>query len=198
MTTNKQNEIALAAVKLFEQKGYRSTSVQDIADAVGLQKGSLYHYIKSKEDILQQIAQEAITQFNDDLETIIALDVTAQEMLEQMVRSHIVVSINNLETTTVLWREAFSLGDGPKEKIQEMTDKYLRLVTHILEEGNARGEFHIAEPRVTALSILGACNWVYRWYHESGRLSAHEIADTFSQLFLNGLTQGNKTDSTIR
>lgn len=79
MSSNKKElEIALAAVKLFEQKGYRATSVQDIADEVGLQKGSLYHYIQSKEDLLLQIAHQAITEFNARLEDVLALPITAK------------------------------------------------------------------------------------------------------------------------
>ncbi|WAH37363.1 TetR/AcrR family transcriptional regulator [Alicyclobacillus dauci] len=187
MSSNKQNEIALAAVKLFEQKGYRATSVQDIADAVGLQKGSLYHYIASKEDLLMQIAHQAILQFNEQLEEILAKEDTARGKLEQMIRTHLIMSIDNLETTTVLWREAFSLGEGPQEVIQGMTDKYLNLVADILRSGTETGEFNVTHPRITALAILGACNWVYRWYHPSGTLTAEEIADIFSKLFLDGL-----------
>lgn len=187
MSSNKQNEIALAAVKLFEQKGYRATSVQDIADAVGLQKGSLYHYIASKEDLLMQIAHQAIIQFNDQLETILTQDISAREKLEQMIQTHLQMSIDNLETTTVLWREAFSLGEVPQEVIQGLTDKYLTLVADVLRIGTEQGEFQVREPRITALAILGACNWVYRWYRPSGTLSAKNIADIFSQVFLDGL-----------
>ncbi|EPZ45889.1 TetR/AcrR family transcriptional regulator [Alicyclobacillus acidoterrestris] len=187
MSSNKQNEIALAAVKLFEQKGYRATSVQDIADAVGLQKGSLYHYITSKEDLLMQIAHQAILQFNQQLQSILAEDISAREKLERMIRAHLTMSIENLETTTVLWREAFSLGEGPQEVIARMSDEYLNLVTQILTEGVANGEFQVAEPRVTALAILGACNWVYRWYQSNGSLDASDISSVFSNLFLNGL-----------
>ncbi|GMA64032.1 TetR/AcrR family transcriptional regulator [Alicyclobacillus fastidiosus] len=187
MSSNKQNEIALAAVKLFEQKGYRATSVQDIADAVGLQKGSLYHYIASKEDLLMQIAHQAILQFNEQLQSILAQDISARQKLELMIRTHLTMSIDNLETTTVLWREAFALGEGPQEVIARMSDEYLNLVTQILREGVQSGEFHVTEPRVTALAILGACNWVYRWYQQSGSLSAEDISDIFGRLFLDGL-----------
>src|ERR1700730_12578372 len=102
MATNKQTEIALAAVKLFEQKGYHATSVQDIADEVGLQKGSLYHYIHSKEDLLLQIAHQAITEFNQRLERILEADIPARAKLVQAIENHLTVSISNLQTTTVL------------------------------------------------------------------------------------------------
>jgi TetR/AcrR family transcriptional regulator, cholesterol catabolism regulator len=187
MSSNKQKEIALAAVKLFEQKGYRATSVQDIADEVGLQKGSLYHYIHSKEDLLLQIAHQAISEFNQRLEKIIDMDAPAKEKLIRMIENHITVSVSNMQTTTVLLREAFSLGENPHQLVQEQTDRYLALLTAILDEGVANGEFSIENPKIAALGVLGACNWVYRWYKSSGELDATEISRIFSNLFLDGL-----------
>lgn len=189
MSSNKQTEIALAAVKLFEQKGYRATSVQDIADEVGLQKGSLYHYIHSKEDLLLQIAHQAISEFNQRLEKILALNVPAREKLVQMIQNHITVSVSNLQTTTVLLREAFSLGVDPHQVVQELTDRYLELLTAIIKEGVMNGEFYVENPKIAALCILGACNWIYRWYNSSGELGANEISKIFSTLFLEGLLE---------
>ena len=187
MASNKQMEIALAAVELFEQKGYHATSVQDIADAVGLQKGSLYHYIHSKEDLLLQIAHQAITDFNQRLEHILSLNIPAKEKLLAAVENHLTVSISNLQTTTVLLRESFALGENPHQMIQDLTDRYLDLWTAILNEGVRNEEFHVTQPKITALAILGACNWVYRWYKQSGSLTAHEVATVFGSLFLDGL-----------
>lgn len=187
MSTNRQKEIALAAVKLFEQKGYHATSVQDIADEVGLQKGSLYHYIHSKEDLLLQIAHEAISEFNTNLEQVIDGEDSAEMKLIKAIENHLTVSTSNLETTTVLLREAFSLGDETHQVIQDLTDQYVNLWTQLLNEGIERGEFKVEEPKVVALAILGSCNWVYRWYRQSGLLSAREVAAVFSQLFLRGV-----------
>ncbi len=187
MPSNKQAEIALAAVKLFEQKGYHATSVQDIADEVGLQKGSLYHYIHSKEDLLLHIAHQAIAEFNQRLEAVLAEDIPAEQKIIKAIENHLTVSISNLQTTTVLLREAFSLGESPHQVIQELTDRYLELWTQILTDGQATGEFRPTEPKITALALLGACNWVYRWYQPGGPMTAEQVASVFSQLFLHGL-----------
>lgn len=197
MATNKQTEIALAAVKLFEQKGYHATSVQDIADEVGLQKGSLYHYIHSKEDLLLQIAHQAITEFNQRLERILEADIPAREKLLLAIEKHLTVSISNLQTTTVLLREAFSLGEHPHQMIQDLTDRHLELWTRILVEGQRNGEFVVPQPRITALALLGSCNWVYRWYSSSGQMSAQEVSNVFSNLFLNGLLASPNASSSV-
>lgn len=191
MATNKQMEIALAAVKLFEQKGYHATSVQDIADEVGLQKGSLYHYIHSKEDLLLQIAHQAITEFNQRLERILEADIPAREKLVQAIENHLTVSISNLQTTTVLLREAFSLGEHPHQMIQDLTDRYVELWTNILHEGDKNGEFKLQDAKITALAILGSCNWIYRWYRTDGRLSAKQVAGVFADLFLTGVMRSH-------
>lgn len=187
MSANKYEEIAQAAIKLFQQKGYHATSVQDIADEVGLQKGSLYHYISSKEELLMKIAHQAISSFNRRLERIIDMEVNHREKLFMAIQTHLTVVAANLQMTTVLLREAFSLGEPESTVIHEATDQYLELWTRILDEGIAAGDFKPGNSRLKALSILGACNWFYRWYQPEGSLSAEQISRVFADLFLDGL-----------
>lgn len=187
MASNKYEEIAQAAVKLFERKGYHATSVQDIADEVGLQKGSLYHYISSKEDLLMQLAHKAIGDFNARLEKLLASELSGKERLHRALLAHVEAVTENMEMATVLLREAFSLGADQSKVIQEATDRYLNLWTRILEEGMEEGEFRPVPARVTALAILGSVNWVYRWYREGSGMSAEELAKVFGELFLKGI-----------
>lgn len=187
MSSSKHTEIAQAAVRLFEQKGYRATSVQDIADAVGLQKGSLYHYIHSKEDLLMQIAHQAISEFNRTLEKINHENISPQKKLAKMIENHLTISAVNREAITVLLRDAFALEETQHRTIIELTDKYTDLVTSILQEGQQKGEFSVKHPKISALAILGACNWLYRWYQTDGSLTVQQISQIFADLFLNGL-----------
>ncbi|MGZ4032480.1 MAG: TetR/AcrR family transcriptional regulator, partial [Tumebacillaceae bacterium] len=175
MASNKYEEIIKAAVKLFEQKGYHATSVQDIADEVGLQKGSLYHYISSKEDLLLQLAHRSISDFNTRMERIIESDLSNEEKMKKSLENHLQAVTQNVQLTTVLLREAFSLGEDQRKVIQDATDRYLNLWTQLIEEGIAAGEFNPVNARITALAILGASNWVYRWYHEGGKLASEAI-----------------------
>jgi TetR/AcrR family transcriptional regulator, cholesterol catabolism regulator len=187
MASNKNEEIAQAAIRLFEKKGYHATSVQDIADEVGLQKGSLYHYISSKEDLLMKITYQSISNFNKTLEKIIELDVPVKEKFAMAVESHFQMLTQNLQMSVVLLREAFSLGEEQRKIIHDSTDLYLQLWTVILDEGVKSGEFQDTNNRLTALAILGSLNWVYRWFNPNGTLSAKEVAQHFSELFLRGI-----------
>ncbi|KEO81694.1 TetR/AcrR family transcriptional regulator [Tumebacillus flagellatus] len=188
MASNKYEEITKAAVMLFERKGYHATSVQDIADEVGLQKGSLYHYITSKEDLLMQLAHRSISEFNGQMEEILKnASLTNRERLHLAIENHLKYVTKNVQLTTVLLREAFSLGEDQHQVIQDLTDKYLNLWTQVIEQGIAAGEFRPVHARITALSILGSINWVYRWYKEGGKLTASDISKLYSDLFLDGI-----------
>lgn len=187
MAINKYEEIAQAAIKLFEQKGYHATSVQDIADEVGLQKGSLYHYISSKEELLLKIAQQSIGNFNRRLEKIIDTTSSSKERLKAAIQHHITYVAGNMEMTTVLLREAFSLEPEHHKFIKQETDRYLDLWTKIFDQGVESGEFKPGNNRLTALAILGSCNWLHRWYKSGGKLSPEEIGDYFSHIFLDGI-----------
>ena len=187
MSVNKNDEIALAAIKLFNQKGYHSTSVQDIADEVGLQKGSLYHYISSKEELLLQIASRSIDGFSRELETVCNLATSAEERLVCAIQHHFSIVTSNLQMTTVLLREAFLLSDEQHSVIAAAMDRYTNLWVRIIEEGMEKGEFRVGDPRLAALSILGSCNWVYRWYNPDGAKAPEDIADYFCALHLRGL-----------
>ncbi|UOF91850.1 TetR/AcrR family transcriptional regulator [Fodinisporobacter ferrooxydans] len=187
MASNKHEEIAQAAIRLFEKKGYHATSVQDIADEVGLQKGSLYHYISSKEDLLMQITHQAINGFNRNLEKIMNLQLPVREKFILAFESHLNSLTSNMSMAIVLLREAFSLGEHQHSVIQQATDQYLDLWCRILDEGLASGEFHHTNSRLTALSILGSLNWVYRWYDSNKRLSPNELAREFANIFLRGI-----------
>jgi len=187
MAINKYEEIAQAAIKLFEQKGYHATSVQDIADEVGLQKGSLYHYISSKEELLMKIAQQSISSFNRRLEKILETDLSAKDRLILAIQNHIVFVAGNLAMTTVLLREAFSLEPSHHQVINNETDRYLSLWTAIIDEGVKTGEFKPGNSRLTALAILGSCNWLHRWYKSGGSLTPEEIGNYFAHIFLEGI-----------
>ncbi|TCP52325.1 TetR family transcriptional regulator [Tumebacillus sp. BK434] len=189
MASNKYEEIVLAAVKLFEKKGYHATSVQDIADAVGLQKGSLYHYISGKEDLLLGVAQRAITEFNLRMERILAEAVSSQEKMKKAMEMHLGLITHDVQLSTVLLRESVALGEKPQQVVLEATDLYLNLWTRLIEEGIERGEFRPGHARMTALAVLGACNWVYRWYQEEGALSADKVAEIYAGVFLDGIAK---------
>ena len=184
---SREQEILDAARKLFRQKGYYATTMQDIAEAVGLQKASLYHYIRSKEALLLQIAGETMRLFHAELDRIEAAGGTVAEQLAEAIRAHVRVVAEHQETLTVLFRESHALPAEHAEKVRAETGKYTRRLTELIARGVANGELRAVDPGAACLAILGACNWMYRWYSADGRLTPREIGDQFVQVILHGL-----------
>lgn len=187
MASNKLAEIVAAATRLFQEKGYHATSMQDIADGVGLQKGSLYHYISSKEDLLMIIVQEAVDIYVDRLAAISASDLPPREKFAQAVRQHLMGIANNLGMLTIFLREVHALTPEQQALVRRETERYNRVIEEIFAQGVAQGVFRDVDPRLACRAILGSCNWFYRWYRPSGQMSLEQLADFFVDLLFKGI-----------
>ncbi|MFZ5824783.1 MAG: TetR/AcrR family transcriptional regulator [Bacillota bacterium] len=189
--SNKQAEIMQAAIDLFQQKGYHATSMQDIADAVGLQKGSLYHYISGKEDLLVVIIHDALSSYNAQLAEIRGLDLPVRQRLEMAVRAHLKGIAENLGMLTIFLRESYALNPDQQRMINEESDRYNRMFEELFTEGIAKGEMRDLDPKFATRVVLGSCNWFYRWYRPGGPQSIDQMADFFVDLLFNGIAVGS-------
>lgn len=185
---NKDEQIYAEAVRIFKQKGYHATSVQDIATAVGLQKGSLYHYISSKEDLLSQIFERGTGAMTEHLQDILASDAPPPEKLRRAMRAHVNALCDQLDMYTVYLTERRMLSGRIQNKVRAEAERHARLLEQILQQGVRSGDFRAVDAKMTAHAILGMCNWMYQWYSPGGRLSPSDIADLFANLMLQGLT----------
>jgi AcrR family transcriptional regulator len=177
-----------AALRLFRQKGYHATSMQDIAAAVGLYKGSLYHYIGSKEELLVRVFERAMAALLEDTERIAAdeaLGPSAQ--LRQIIEAHVEAVANNLDALTVYLHEWRALAGESLASVRLQRERYTGLVGGIVSRGVHLGEFQAADVRIVTLGLLGMCNWLCQWYRPGGRLTPAEIAGHFADLVLSGL-----------
>lgn len=191
---DKHTEIFNAALRLFQAKGYHGASMQDIADAVGMQKASLYYYFHSKEELLVLVCERGTGAFTQELEEIVVSGLGASEKLERAIECHLVALCEQLDLFSVFLREQKFLGAAQKQQLRGEGKKHAELLALILEQGIAGGEFRAVNVNVTALAILGMCNWLYEWYSPDGALAPREIAASFSQLVLNGLAHsGSQT-----
>lgn len=187
VAANKQAEILTAAIRLFQQKGYHATSMQDIADAVGLQKGSLYHYISGKEDLLVVIIQDAISQYNSRLSEVRAMDLPVRKRLELALRYHLQGIADNLGMLTIFLRESYALKEEQQKTIRLESQRYNQMFEELFQEGVESGELRDLDPKLATRTMLGACNWFYRWYDPSGPKSMAELADFFVDLLFSGV-----------
>jgi AcrR family transcriptional regulator len=186
---NKQELIFAEAVRLFRQKGYHATSMQNIADAVGLQKASLYHYLPSKEALLFKIFERSSGALTQQLETICASADAPADKLRRAIQAHLIALCDQLDTYTVYLSERRALSNRYHAQVRAEGEKHARLIEKILTEGIARKQFHAMDTRMVALAILGMCNWLYQWYSPTGRLAPSQIAEIFSDVALHGLAR---------
>lgn len=184
---NKQAEILAAAIHLFQHKGFHATSMQDIADAVGLQKGSLYHYISSKEDLLVVIIHDTLAQYMARLKEVKAMDLPVRTRLELAVRHHVQGIADNLGSLTIYLRESYALDDERQERIARENSAYNRMFEELFQEGIESGEIRNMDPKLATRIMLGACNWFYRWYDPSGPKPMSELTDVFADLLFKGV-----------
>lgn len=176
-----------AAIQLFQQKGYHATSMQDIADAVGLQKGSLYHYISSKDDLLVVIIQDAISDYNAKLAEIKAMDLPVRQRLELAFRHHLQGIAENLGMLTIFLRESYALQEEQAAIINRENRRYNEMFESLFAEGVASGEMRPLDPKLVTRTTLGACNWFYRWYRADGTKQLGELIDFFVEILFHGI-----------
>lgn len=186
---NKEEQILTEAVRLFRQKGYHATSMQNIADAVGLQKASLYHYLPSKQVLLSKIFERSIGALTQQLETIYASTDTPASKLRCTITAHVLALCEQLDTYTVYLSEHRALSNRHYARVRAEGEKHAQLIERILLEGIARKQFRAMNTKMVALAILGMCNWVYQWYSPQGQLTPEQIAQIFADLVLEGLVR---------
>lgn len=189
-----RKEILRAAAQIFQEKGYHASSMQDIAEAVELKKGSLYHHVKSKQEILLALLDEALEMIIDRLDQINSQDLPPDLKLRQAMRSYLTFLADNRSIASVLLLEYRSLEPELKKLHIPRRDQVDRIWQEIITEGISLGVFQTAQPALITKALVGVLNWTITWYREDGALSPTEIADHFSDLFLQGLLTPKSTN----
>jgi len=180
------NDIVEAAAEIFREKGFAAASLEDIASAVGMWKGSLYHYIDSKEDLLFAVVKEPAERILEAVQTIAELDLPASEKLRQAALTHAQILDETFVYASVYLQEI-----AGRQRYSEWAERdrlYLRALTSIIQDGVDQGDFAPGtHARTATLAFIGALNWMTHWYKPRGPLPASTIAEQICSLFLNGL-----------
>jgi len=190
--TERRTEILEAALGLFSKKGYHDTSMQDLGEALGLQRGSLYTHIRSKEELLLAIVKRGAEEFLKALLPVEDMEAPAPERLREAMRRHIGVVARNLEAATVFFHEWRFLPETARQDVLKDRDRYEGVFRSILDDGIREGTLRPHDTRLSATLALSAGNWLYQWYDPKGRLTADEIADRFSNFILEGISRGRE------
>ncbi|HEY3061257.1 MAG TPA: TetR/AcrR family transcriptional regulator [Chloroflexota bacterium] len=184
----REQQVRAAALRLFREKGYHATSMRDIAEAVGINKGSLYSYIRSKEDLLIPFFERAMGLLLVEIEAISSdASLVPTERLKRAIKAHILNVAENLDILTVYLSEWRQLTADSLSTVRGQRERYAALFLAIIEDGQNRGEFRAMDARIAALGMIGMCNYLFRWYRQDGRLAPEQIADVLTDLLLRGV-----------
>ena len=182
------DDIVSAAAKVFRTKGYHAATVRDIAEEVGILKGSLYHHFASKEELLYLVVKEPIAQMYRAIAEIAAADLAATEKLRRAISAHLEAFDRHYPHLFVYLREREAVKRRFREMIGFSPKEYYRCWQQILQEGVENGEFRSDfDIQITSYGLLGMLNWSCEWYDPQGRLSIQEVAEEFTALALASL-----------
>lgn len=182
-------EVLDAAAEVLYDRGYASATVQDVADALGILKGSLYYYIDSKEDLLYRLMDEIHNGVDELLAGVEAVEgLSAIERIELYVRRTVEYNARNLKKITVYYHDIDQLSGERLKEILGRRHTHEERVTTLIRQAQADGD---ASPdldtKLLSHCVFAVIIWMYRWYRPGRGISVEELADTSTRFVRSGL-----------
>lgn len=184
---DRKAEILDAALTLFVKKGFNRTSIQDIADAAGITKGGLYHYLKSKEEILFLLHERFISDGLPKLKLIEEESLPTEEKLVKLLKTHLEIIKDYKDDITIFYKEYNNLSPENYQIVLKKRNDYESIFVNVLEEGRINGVFNVENSRISSFFILGASNFMYHWYNPNGEKTLDELARIYLNIITNGI-----------
>jgi AcrR family transcriptional regulator len=190
------SEILEHATRLFAERGYEGTTLQDIADAIGITRPGLYNYIGSKEQLLAALVKDVSENTMHNIRAVrLRTDLSSVEKLRAVVRALVLQRAQAPERFRVLDRTEAALPEEVAALHLKARREVLAEMRTIIEEGVSRGEFRTRDERLAALSVIGMCNWVAWWFHPASSHPAEPVADQLAQNAVDMLAYPQDTGS---
>lgn len=187
----RQQELVKASARVFKKKGYHGATMQDIADEVGMLKGSLYYHIESKEKLLFEILLTGIDVVYEGLKQVLESDLDPKEKLPRAILAHLRSYESRYDEVSVFLNELVNLPEGMRVEYHKKARGYVDLWMELFQEGVEKGCFRAdLNAKMAVYAILGICNWTSKWLNLNGPLTLDEIARNYSEIVLNGVLSG--------
>jgi AcrR family transcriptional regulator len=184
----REQEILDAAATVFAERGYAAASVEEIADVVGILKGSLYYYIDSKEDLLYRLSKRLHGEALQNLAECDKVDGTALDRIDSFVRLHLRRFGTNLKFIRVFYTEFPNLSGSWHDEILEERKTYEAYFRQLLVDGQAEGLIcRRHDPKLMTMAVLTLLNSVYMWFNPGGERTIEDIAASYADFIVNGL-----------
>ncbi len=183
-----RQEILRAAARLFQQQGYDATSMNDVAAALKLSKGGLYHHFQSKDEILFHIMSHAMDITEERVIKAARRVEDPEERLRTLIRLHIGVVLSEEDREiTVMLHENHPLPPALRRKINGRKKDYIHFVEILIADAQRQLKSSgTVTPRAGAFALLGMINWIYQWYKPGSALTGDAIVSQFTEIFFRG------------
>jgi AcrR family transcriptional regulator len=184
-----RQEILRTAARLFQQRGYDATSMNDVAASLKLSKGGLYHHFQSKDEILFEIMNHAMEITEDRVLAPVRGIADPEARLRALIRLHIEVVLSPQDREiTVMLHENHPLPPTLRRRINARKKDYIHFVESLMAEvQRVRQGKGAVSPRAAAFALLGMINWIYQWYKPEGSLQAYNLVPQFTELVFGGI-----------
>jgi AcrR family transcriptional regulator len=183
------------AARIFAEKSYHSTTMRDISRATNVSLAGLYHYCKSKEELLFLIQDNCFGRVLERLEERLREVDKPSSKLRIFIDNHLSFFAANMAEMKVLSHEAESLAGDLHTHVSTKKDNYTRLARKILKEiQQQETDSPQIDLTVATYALFGMMNWIYNWYDPRGKLKVSELVDNVTRLFLHGFVAGLPTD----
>jgi TetR/AcrR family transcriptional regulator, cholesterol catabolism regulator len=194
LSHNRKDKLVEVAARLFKQRGYASTSMRDLAAEVGVEAASLYHHIKSKEEILEHICFGLATKFEMAINEVNDIYFNAEEKLRMAIKNHVQILTDNVDHSAVFLQEWRNLTEPKLNEFKELRNAYENQLRIIINEGINEDVFEAVDEKFATLTILSTVNWINEWYNPAGKMNPEQIAAKLSDFILGGLRKKRVTD----
>jgi AcrR family transcriptional regulator len=181
-------DILKSAAAAFRRLGYHGATVEQIAAALHMKKGNLYYYFKNKEEILFACHQYSLDRLMELLDTVERSSATPDEKLRQLIVAFVHTILDELHGTA-LFLDLEALSPAHLKAVIVRRDRFDRGMRQIVEQGIESGLFASSDAKLLSFAILGAVNWIPRWFSPAGPSTSQQIADRFADYLIAGLKQ---------
>src|SRR5882757_3146621 len=186
--TGRREEILQAAQKLFADKGFRETNLNDVATQLGFRRQAVYHYFRSKEENLYELIDRAGQAIATSAQPTLDSDMPPADKLAELVRNHVRQLLNNIDIFRIQFSELFKRSGDRADGLRRDMSAYVHDIANVIKEGQKAGTFIDMPPTAQTLLILGMCNGTTDWYGSArSPRGVDEIAEYAAQLALAGV-----------
>jgi AcrR family transcriptional regulator len=182
----RRRQLLDVATRLFYERGYGRTTLQDIADEMGFTKAAIYYYSKNKEELLLDIYEEIVLPATERAREIAAGPESGADRFTELITEHLRTFLANLHVNAVFDVQSNALSPTAKRKVQTWGRDYGTILRDVYVEGVKDGSLRDLPPAIVVNSILGTCNSVHRWLNPNGSIGVDEVLDTVVSILDTG------------